>query len=70
MDYYDDTNTEYCPNCNAKVQGDNANSCITDDSRCSSCGVPLKSVRIEVGSLREAPYTIYAIEIDTSRRRN
>lgn len=68
MSYYDEINTEYCPSCNAKVDGSNANAGITDDSRCSSCGVPLKRVRLDVSSFNEAPYSVYPIEIDRSRR--
>lgn len=69
MTYFDEINTEYCPSCNAKIQGINANQDITDDSRCSSCDTPLKIVRIEVASFNEAPYPIYAIEIDHRRLR-
>ncbi|MDF7759214.1 hypothetical protein PU683_06675 [Kosakonia cowanii] len=67
MSYYDDINTDYCPNCHAKIQGMGSCECITYDNRCSSCGVPLKNVRIEVCSPSEAPYILYAIEIDVSR---
>lgn len=69
MTYFDEINTEHCPSCNAKVQGINANEGITDDNRCSSCGTPLKIVRIEVASFNEAPYPIYAVEIDRCRLR-
>lgn len=70
MAYYDDINTDYCPNCNVKVNGIGAKGCITEDNKCSSCGVALKIVSIDVASLNEAPYTMYAIEIDYNRVRN
>ena len=70
MAYYDDINTDYCPNCNVKVDGIGAKGYITDDRKCSSCGVALKIVSINVASLNEAPYTEQAIEIDYSRERN
>lgn len=70
MAYYDDVNTEYCPNCNEKIAGIDALGSITDDSKCSCCGIPLLRVRIDVGSFNEAPYTVYAIETDLSRVRN
>ncbi|MGX9360935.1 hypothetical protein [Pantoea ananatis] len=67
MAFYDEVNTEYCPSCKIKIRGSNAMSEVTDDSRCSSCDVPLKNVRIEVSSFDEAPYTIFSIEIDLIR---
>lgn len=67
MAYYDDVNTDYCPNCNVRVDGIGAQGYITNDQRCSSCGVALKKVSINVASFNEAPYTMNAIEIDYSR---
>lgn len=70
MAYYDDINTDYCPNCNVKIDGIGAKGYITNDRKCSSCGVALKIVSINVASLNEAPYTMYAIEIDSSTERD
>ncbi len=58
MAYYDDVNTDYCPNCNVRVDGIGAQGYITNDQRCSSCGVALKKVSINVASFNEAPYSI------------
>lgn len=69
MAYFDNINTEHCPNCNVKLGEDGENEFITNDSRCSSCGAPLKIVSHAIASFNEAPYTIYAIEIDKSRGR-
>ncbi len=64
MAFYEEINTDYCPNCKAKVEGEGSYERITDDSRCSSCSIPLKIVRVEVVCPTESPYTVYSIEID------
>lgn len=69
MAYYDEVNTEHCPKCNVKLVGSGAGGKINDDYRCSFCDVPLKIVRIDVGSFNEAPYVVNAIEIDSNRVR-
>lgn len=68
MGFFDETvNTDFCPNCRAQVSGEGAYEFITDDDRCSSCHAPLKILSVAVGSFNEAPYTLYAIEIDRRR---
>lgn len=68
MGFFDETvNSDLCPNCGAKVCGDDAYEFITDQQRCSSCQIPLKFVSVQINSHNEAPYEIYSLEIDSRR---
>ncbi len=68
MGFFDETvNSDFCPNCGAKVCGEGAYEFITDNQQCSSCQTPLKFVSVQVNSYNEAPYVIYSLEIDSPR---